>query len=219
MKYLRWDFVAHEDGFETCSGESPIEPTTDIHAVCDLIKYWFRVLPEPVFPPSSYFQVIEAMSGWCFLWCRPFLHRPHFERTEVEDFDLRLDKIRNIVQTLPQANFDLLKRVAEHLDKYVFIFFPLKSDGQGLNDVLHSTRVTDYEEHNQMTAEALAIVFSPNLLRAPHNDFVLILANMGHTHKLVKALITHVRSFLSAAAISTSVSNGFVSKITVQCHL
>jgi hypothetical protein len=42
-----------------------------------------------------------------------------------------------------------------------------------------------------MTAEALAIVFSPNLLRAPQNDFVMILANMGHTHKLVKALITH----------------------------
>lgn len=44
-----------------------------------------------------------------------------------------------------------------------------------------------------MTAEALAIVFSPNLLRAPQNDFALILSNMGHTHKLVKALITHVR--------------------------
>lgn len=45
-----------------------------------------------------------------------------------------------------------------------------------------------------MTAEALAIVFSPNLLRAPQNDFSIILANMGHTHKLVKALITHVRA-------------------------
>lgn len=54
------------------------------------------------------------------------------------------------------------------------------------------SRVTDFEEHNHMTAEALAIVFSPNLLRAPQNDFVMILSNMGHTHKLVKALITHV---------------------------
>ncbi len=44
-----------------------------------------------------------------------------------------------------------------------------------------------------MTAEALAIVFSPNLLRAPQNDFVTILNNMGQSHKLVKALITHVR--------------------------
>jgi hypothetical protein len=46
-----------------------------------------------------------------------------------------------------------------------------------------------------MTAEALAIVFSPNLLRAPQNDFVMILNNMGLSHKLVKALITHVREW------------------------
>ena len=47
-----------------------------------------------------------------------------------------------------------------------------------------------------MTAEALAIVFSPNLLRAPQNDFVMIMNNMGLSHKLVKALITHVSIFL-----------------------
>ncbi|KAG0703340.1 hypothetical protein DFH29DRAFT_1079014 [Suillus ampliporus] len=129
-------------------GESPITPDTDIHAVCDLVKSWFRLLPEPVFPSSSYFSIIEAM--------------------KLENLNSRLSCIRSVVHGLPQANFDLLKRVTEHLDK-----------------------VTDYEEHNQMTAEALAIVFSPNLLRAPQNDFALILANMGHTHKLVKALITH----------------------------
>ncbi|KAH7929515.1 hypothetical protein BV22DRAFT_1080692 [Leucogyrophana mollusca] len=129
-------------------GESPITANSDIHAVCDLIKSWFRLLPEPVFPSSSYYSVIEAM--------------------KLEDLNSRLSTIRSVVRGLPQGNFDLLKRVTEHLDK-----------------------VTDYEEHNQMTAEALAIVFSPNLLRAPQNDFSLILANMGHTHKLVKALITH----------------------------
>ncbi|GLB37976.1 putative GTPase-activator protein for Rho-like GTPases [Lyophyllum shimeji] len=129
-------------------GESPITSATDIHAVCDLVKTWFRVLPQAVFPPSSYFDVIRAM--------------------QLENLDARLAEIRKVVQALPQANFDLLRRVSEHLD-----------------------RVTDFEEHNQMTAEALAIVFSPNLLRSPQNDFSLILANMGHTHKLVKALITH----------------------------
>jgi hypothetical protein len=129
-------------------GEWPITPDSDIHAVCDLVKSWFRLLPEPVFPSSSYFNVIEAM--------------------KLENLNSRLACIRSVVHGLPQANFDLLKRIAEHLD-----------------------RVTDYEEHNQMTAEALAIVFSPNLLRAPQNDFALILSNMGHTHKLVKALITH----------------------------
>jgi hypothetical protein len=43
-----------------------------------------------------------------------------------------------------------------------------------------------------MTAEALAIVFGPNLLRPPENDFTLILANMGYVHQFVKALIIHV---------------------------
>lgn len=43
-------------------GEHPIRPTTDVHALCDLVKSWFRVLPEPVFPPSSYHDVMEAMS-------------------------------------------------------------------------------------------------------------------------------------------------------------
>ncbi|KAF8161574.1 hypothetical protein B0H34DRAFT_701542 [Crassisporium funariophilum] len=129
-------------------GEFPIKEFTDIHAICDLVKSWFRVLPEPVFPPSSYHDVMDAM--------------------RQENLDERLLNIRNIVQALPQANFDILKRVSEHLDK-----------------------VTDYEEHNHMTAEALAIVFSPNLLRAPQNDFVMILNNMGLSHKLVKALITH----------------------------
>jgi hypothetical protein len=53
--------------------------------------------------------------------------------------------------------------------------------------------VTDFEEHNQMTPDALAIVFSPNLLRAPDNDFLVIMANMPHTNKLVKTLISNVR--------------------------
>ncbi|KAF8805136.1 hypothetical protein BYT27DRAFT_7105396 [Phlegmacium glaucopus] len=129
-------------------GEYPIRESTDIHAICDLVKSWFRVLPEPVFPSASYHDVMDAM--------------------KLDNLDERLLNIRRVVQGLPQANFDILRRVSEHLDK-----------------------VTDYEEHNHMTAEALAIVFSPNLLRAPQNDFVMILNNMGHSHKLVKALITH----------------------------
>lgn len=57
-----------------------------------------------------------------------------------------------------------------------------------------------------MTAEGLAIVFSPNLLRAPQDDFAMILANMGHTHKLVKALITHVSIRLRVSDILDSLT-------------
>ncbi|THH20488.1 hypothetical protein EW146_g880 [Bondarzewia mesenterica] len=130
-------------------GEWPITSSTDIYAVCDIIKTWFRVLPEPVFPSYSYHDIIDAM--------------------KIEDFNTRIERIRTVVRALHRHNFDLLKRVVEHLD-----------------------RVTDYEEHNQMGSDALAIVFSPNLLRAPHNDFVMIMSNMQYTNKLVKALVTHV---------------------------
>ena len=50
-------------------GEYPIRETTDIHAICDLVKSWFRILPEPVFPPSSYHDVMDAMSMF-FQYCR-----------------------------------------------------------------------------------------------------------------------------------------------------
>ena len=59
-----------------------------------------------------------------------------------------------------------------------------------------------------MTAEALAIVFSPNLLRAPQNNFAMILNNMGLSHKLVKAFITHVSPFsLGSPFLSTNFSS------------
>lgn len=41
---------------------------------------------------------------------------------EMENLDDRLTSIRNVVQGLPRPNFDLLKRVSEHLDKYASPF-------------------------------------------------------------------------------------------------
>lgn len=39
---------------------------------------------------------------------------------ELESLEDRLAAIRTIVQKLPQANFNLLRRVSEHLDKCVY---------------------------------------------------------------------------------------------------
>ncbi|KAG1863216.1 Rho GTPase activation protein [Suillus subalutaceus] len=147
-------------------GEWPITPDhdSDIHVVCDLVKSWFKLLPEPVFPSSSYFNVIEAMSKTHSTIVFSML-------IELENLNSRLACIRSVVR-LPQANFE------ESPNILIGEFLCL---------------VADYEECNQMTAEVLAIVFGPNLLLAPQNDFALVLSNMGHTRKLVKALITHVR--------------------------
>lgn len=133
----------------------------------------------------------------------------------MENPHARLLSIRGVIHALPRANFDLLKRVAEHLDKCVF-FLSGKKMFSSHHRVL---RVTDFEEQNHMTAEALAIVFSPNLLRAPQNDFALILANMGYTHKLVKALITHVRCWIEGYEHDTDLkrsSMSYLTKITRQ---
>ncbi|KAH9922575.1 hypothetical protein B0H21DRAFT_826955 [Amylocystis lapponica] len=130
-------------------GEWPITPFTDIHAVCDLIKSWFRVLPGGIFPSQLYAQILEAVSSEC-------------------DLEARLANLRNVVHALPDTNFDLLKRIVEHLE-----------------------RVTDYEENNQMTAESLATVFSPNILRPPGNDIGTFFANMSAAHRVTKTLIAH----------------------------
>lgn len=55
-------------------------------------------------------------------------------------------------------------------------------------------RVTDYEESNQMTAESLAICFSPSLLQPPPGpaSFALGIGNMGPAMVFTKGLILQV---------------------------
>ena len=43
-----------------------------------------------------------------------------------------------------------------------------------------------------MTAESLATVFSPNLLRSADDDVGFFFANMSAAHRATKILITHV---------------------------
>ena len=69
-----------------------------------------------------------------------------------------------------------------------------------MNTLLTFHRVTDYEESNQMTAESLATVFSPNLLRSADDDVGFFFANMSAAHRAMKILITHVRLFLTLQA-------------------
>ncbi|KAI1790396.1 hypothetical protein LXA43DRAFT_891223 [Ganoderma leucocontextum] len=140
-------------------GEWPISEITDIHAVCDLIKSWFRVLPGGLFPSELYGQIL-GVSG----------------REDV-DFETKVSNVRDIVHALPAANFDILKRIIEHLEK-----------------------VTDYEEGNQMTAESLSTVFAPNLLRSTNSDVGNFFSNMAACHRVTKILISHFHSIFDSDA-------------------
>jgi hypothetical protein len=102
--------------YSECSvGLWPVTPSTDIYAVCDLIKTWFRVLPEPAFPSYSYHDIIKAMRKAILTALYHSVTEKNF--VEIEDFDSRIERIRTVIQALPRHNFDLLKRVVEHLDK------------------------------------------------------------------------------------------------------
>ncbi|EMD33011.1 hypothetical protein CERSUDRAFT_161123, partial [Gelatoporia subvermispora B] len=130
--------------------EWPIDETTDINVVCDLIKSWFRVLPGGLFPADLYGDILGAAAP------------------DDTDLNTRLSNIRKVIHSLPPSNFSIIRRIVEHLD-----------------------RVTDFEENNQMTAESLATVFSPNLLRSPNNDIGMFFANMSSGHRVTKLLISH----------------------------
>ncbi|KAM5530203.1 hypothetical protein V8D89_016139 [Ganoderma adspersum] len=140
-------------------GEWTISDITDIHAVCDLIKSWFRVLPGGLFPPELYGRIL-GVSG----------------REDV-DFETKVSNVRDIVHALPAANFDILKRIIEHLEK-----------------------VTDYEDSNQMTAESLSTVFAPNLLRSTNSDVGNFFSNMAACHRVTKILISHFHSIFDSDA-------------------
>lgn len=45
-------------------GEWPITSSTDIYAVCDLIKSWFRVLPGGVFSSTAYDDILRTVSEY-----------------------------------------------------------------------------------------------------------------------------------------------------------
>lgn len=54
------EFTVSDPLLTSCAGQSFIDPYTDINAVAGVVKYWFRVLPEPVIPEMFFDPIIEA---------------------------------------------------------------------------------------------------------------------------------------------------------------
>ncbi|KAJ1722190.1 hypothetical protein LPJ53_003364 [Coemansia erecta] len=120
----------------------------DINVVSGVMKQFLRELPEPLMTYNIYEGFINAAS--------------------IDDYDERLWAIKDLVHALPMANYTLLKRLVEHLE-----------------------RVTDYEEVNHMYGTNLALVFGPSLLRPPpgSSSFALAMSNLGHAQSVIKNLI------------------------------
>lgn len=123
----------------------------DIYSLCDVVKTWFRELPGGLFPEDAFLQVMQAM--------------------QHPDFESRIESARHLVHSLPRSNFDLLRRIIEHLG-----------------------RITDFEDHNHMNPENLAIVFGPNLIRAPTHTLTFALSSMGQATALTRLFIMNFNS-------------------------
>ena len=107
----------------------------------------------------------------------------------MTDLNARLAKVREIIHIFPRPHFNVLKRLMEHMDRYVQLMLSerIVIDWQPYS-------IVDYEERNHMTPDNLATVICPNLLRAPNNNFGLIMKNMGPITVLFKAFLSHVRT-------------------------
>jgi hypothetical protein len=70
--------------------------------------------------------------------------------SQIQDYDEKHNYIREVIHSLPLAHFNLVKRLLEHLDK-----------------------ITDFEDQNQMSAQALATCWAPTVIRAPRDSAFL----------------------------------------------
>ncbi|KAJ1915767.1 hypothetical protein H4219_004149 [Mycoemilia scoparia] len=120
----------------------------DINIISNIVKLFLRELPEPLLTFDLYEPLIDASS--------------------IDSYDDRLWAIKDLIHQLPLANYTLLKRLIEHLEK-----------------------VTDFEQINHMYSTNLALVFGPSLLRPPpsSSSFAHAMSNLGQAQNIIKNLI------------------------------
>ncbi|XP_054610539.1 rho GTPase-activating protein 24-like [Dunckerocampus dactyliophorus] len=139
------------------AGERPsFDSNTDVHTVASLLKLYLRQLPEPLIPYSHYQD---------FLLCGTKLSNDPVEG---------LEELRNLLQELPVANFNLLKFICQFLNE-----------------------VQSHSKGNKMSCQNLATVFGPNILRAKAEDLQSIMGGAALVQVLMLELIREHESLFS----------------------
>ncbi|KAI7895986.1 Rho GTPase activation protein [Mucor mucedo] len=73
------------------------ENGSDVNNITSLLKLWFRELPDPLFPQSSYQHFMNA--------------------AKIENDRMRVLGLHTIINDLPDAHYATLKYIMRHLDK------------------------------------------------------------------------------------------------------
>ncbi|KDN42365.1 hypothetical protein RSAG8_06856, partial [Rhizoctonia solani AG-8 WAC10335] len=122
--------------------EGKLDPHTDIMAYTSALKAWFRSLPECIFTDALYNDFIAA--------------------AREPDGNTKAAQLHDLVFSLPNANFQLLKVMFEHLD-----------------------HVIECEPDNHMSAENVATCLAQSLIFPPGGTGGSIFPiNLGEHHQL-----------------------------------
>ncbi|KAI9199751.1 uncharacterized protein BJ171DRAFT_202084 [Polychytrium aggregatum] len=130
----------------------------DINVVAALLKLYFRELHNPLFPFEFYQQFMDA--------------------ARKEDYNDKHYELKELIQSLPKANYDVLEFLSRHL-----------------------CRVAAQSDVNKMDYSNLAIVFGPTLIRTPETNAMSgydSIANMSLHSMIVELILTKVDWFFDS---------------------
>ncbi|XP_028175842.1 rho GTPase-activating protein 23-like [Ostrinia furnacalis] len=117
----------------------------DVHVASSLLKAYLRRLPDPLLTAELYPAFIAA------------------DRSPE-----RARQLRRLVRALPDAHYETLKYLVQHL-----------------------RRVVALAPHNKMEARNLAIVFGPTLVRAASDDMLAMVNDMSSQCRIIESFLTH----------------------------
>ncbi|XP_075969245.1 rho GTPase-activating protein 23-like isoform X2 [Anticarsia gemmatalis] len=117
----------------------------DVHVASSLLKAYLRRLPDPLLTAELYPAFIAA------------------DRSPE-----RARELRRLVHALPEAHYETLKYLIQHL-----------------------RRVVAHSAFNKMEARNLAIVFGPTLVRAASDDMLAMVNDMSSQCRIIESFLTH----------------------------
>ncbi|KAG1151622.1 hypothetical protein G6F37_004903 [Rhizopus arrhizus] len=118
----------------------------DINNITGVLKLWFRELPDPVFPRSSYQHFMNAA-------------------IEIENERMRVLGLHTIINDLPDAHYATLKYIMHHLDKVQQHQEYNKMNTSNLATILGMSLMGGDENHIkivQTVLENYSLIFEPD---------------------------------------------------------
>ncbi|CAH2074472.1 unnamed protein product, partial [Iphiclides podalirius] len=126
----------------------------DVHVASSLLKAYLRRLPDPLLTHRLYPAFIAA------------------DRSPE-----RARELRRLVHALPEAHYETLKYLVQHL-----------------------RRVVAHSAANKMEARNLAIVFGPTLVRAASDDMLAMVNDMSSQCRIIESFLTHYAWYFEESA-------------------